>query len=181
MRRFKWIAATVLSGLALMTCNPGIQARKIRTKLPVKTAKALQESESTKQDQIRINENDFANDIGKIADKIRFYGFDKTVNSSTESFFISNTTDSTLTGVTLDITYHDMQGRQLHRWDVTFDCNIPPGETKRQDVKSWDTQKSFYHHQSAKPRRQATPFKVKMRLKSAILTPTTRREDAVVE
>ncbi|MDE6785936.1 MAG: hypothetical protein K2J46_02710, partial [Muribaculaceae bacterium] len=71
-------------------------------------------------------------------------------------------------GMEIEITYFDMQGRQLHKRTVPLSVNVPPHETIRTDIKSWDTQKSFYYHKSAKPKRQATPFNVKLRLLSLI-------------
>lgn len=173
------VAAMILACLAVAD---NAAARKIRSKMPVKNSTAISSGkEKMPEEGIIICESDSTDNISKIADKIRFYGFDKTANSSTESFFISNRTDSTLRKVILDILYLDMQGRQLHRRDVRFECEIPCGETKRQDVKSWDTQKSFYYYQSAKPRRQATPFKVKLELKGAVLTQASSGEETIVE
>ena len=100
---------------------------------------------------------------------IRFYGFDKTVGSNTESFFISNGLKEALYGLEIRLTYTDMKGRQLHRRTVSIDTSIPAGETLRTDIKSWDTQKSFYYHKSIKPKRQATPFDVKIDLLSVTL------------
>lgn len=150
-------------------------ARKIRTKLPVKkesVAEATNTGEISNngtKSNITLEENDSTGNFGRINKKIRFYGFDKTVGSSKESFFIANGTDTTLTALTVEITYFDMQRRQLHQCSYPLECEIPGGETRRVDIKSWDTQKSFYFHQSAKPRRQATPFDVTIRLKSATL------------
>lgn len=105
------------------------------------------------------------------ADKISFYGFDKTVNSNKESLFVVNGLDSCdVVGMTLDVTYLDMKGRQLHRRDVERDCDIPSGETRRIDFPTWDTQKAFYYHKSSAPKKQATPFNVKVSLKSLRIT-----------
>ena len=118
---------------------------------------------------IIIEENDSTFNFDEIREKIRFYGFDKTVTSQKESFFISNRLDRQAAAFEIEITYFDMQHRQLHQRLVQVECEIPPGETRRVDVKSWDTQKAFYFHQSAAPRRQATPFDVRLRLKSLSL------------
>ncbi|MDE6342806.1 MAG: hypothetical protein K2K93_10850, partial [Muribaculaceae bacterium] len=95
---------------------------------------------------------------------IRFYGFDKTATSGVESFFIINGLDSTLMKIGVDILYLDMKGRELHRRECLIDCTVPARETRRVDVKTWDTQRSFYYHKSARPKRQATPFDVKIEL-----------------
>lgn len=141
-------------------------ARKVRTKLPV-----LKNSESVSgnfrsSSQTVIHRDSIGSDFDSIADKISFYGFDKTVTSAFESFFIVNGSDSTVSSISVDISYLDMKGRQLHRRTVSFECDIPPRQTRRQDVRTWDIQKSFYFHQSVKPHRQATPFKVHFSLRS---------------
>lgn len=176
MKDLKTFPKTII--VILMTfgiCHAEADARKIRTKLPVKkesvaeTTKTREIRDTDTKSNITLEENDSAGDFGRINRKIRFYGFDKTVGASKESFFITNGTDSTLTALTVEITYFDMQRRQLHQGSYPLECEIPGGETRRVDIKSWDTQKSFYFHQSAKPRRQATPFDVTIRLKSATL------------
>lgn len=121
-------------------------------------------------------ESDSVDFCNLIQPAIRFYGFDKTVGSSMESFFISNGLDDAISELEIDITYTDMKGRQLHRRSVKLDCSIPPKETMRTDIKSWDTQKSFYFHQSVKPKRQATPFAVKIDLLSVTLSPISLRK-----
>lgn len=152
----------------------GAGARKIRTKLPTKYASVEVEKDVVKDSigipqSVTIEENDSTCNFDEIRGKVRFYGFDKTLTSQKESFFISNGLDKTLTALEVEITYFDMKKRQLHQRLVPVECEIPPGETRRVDVKSWDAQKAFYFHQSAAPRRQATPFDVRLRLKSITL------------
>lgn len=154
-----------------MAFTASIDARKIRTKLPVKSVVAINVKEDTDNvRKITITKNDSAGIFDRITEKIRFYGFDKTLTSTKESFFIINGLDSTLTSISIEITYFDMHRRQLHKSVTSVDCNIPGGETRRVDIKSWDTQKAFYFHQSAKPRRQATPFDVTLKLNDATLS-----------
>lgn len=93
-------------------------------------------------------------------DQVVFTGFDKTKNNPTESFFIINNTDRVLTAVTLYIDYRTPDGRQLTRRFIRLTCNIPAGETRKADIPSWDTQRSFYYIKSEKPRRGGTPFSV---------------------
>lgn len=158
-----------------------IHTRKIKTKRPVPKSFPITSKDNTEEISPYIYENDSSQNFGRIIDNVHFYGFDKTINSSSESFFISNSLDSTLKSLKIDISYLDMHGRQLHKRMVEFDCDIPPGETRRQDIKSWDIQKAFYYHQSAKPHRQATPFKVIIKLKGAILLPSAVAEKTVID
>lgn len=142
-------------------------ARKIKTKHSLPKLYSSSRSIDDKDMQATISiETDSLAFHSRIVPAIRFYGFDKTVTSNQESFFVSNGLDSLLTGMDVMITYTDMKGRQLHKRSVKLECDIPPHETKRIDVKSWDTQRSFYYHKSVKPKRQATPFEVSIELLS---------------
>lgn len=151
----------LLIGLSEMPAN----ARRIKTKhsIPKQTAQSLS-SESNDDSEFVSQTSDSIRFFDQILPNIRFYGFDKTVGSSFESFFIINGLDSVIDAMVVTITYFDMKGRQLHKNNVKIDCQIPPHQTLRTDIKSWDTQKSFYFHQSVKPKRQATPFDVKIEL-----------------
>lgn len=102
---------------------------------------------------------------GYSIDQARITGYDKTASSSTESFFLTNTTDRTLSGIDFTLTYYSLDGRQLHSRHVEIDCAIPPGETRKYDIKSFDTQKSFYYYKSRPPRRRsATPFRITVQI-----------------
>lgn len=154
--------AAVIAGATLSA-----EARKIRTRHAIPKQTAKESASRTMADDGAVSmASDSATFCERILPAIRFYGFDKTAGSNMESFFISNGLDSTVSGMGVRITYYDMKGRQLHKQAVWIDCDIPAGETKRTDIKSWDTQKSFYFHKSAAPKRQATPFDVKIELVS---------------
>lgn len=159
------VAVGLLSGLTFTA-----EARKIRTRhsIPKSTEKGVAAKEAEQPTGISMATDSIAF-CDSIRPAIRFYGFDKTVNSSVESFFISNELKSALSGLEVRITYTDMKGRQLHKRTVRIDTPIPAGETMRTDIKSWDTQKSFYYHKSVRPKRQATPFDVKVELLSVTL------------
>lgn len=94
-------------------------------------------------------------------DQISFSGFEKPQSSSLESFFITNSTDRTITGVTLYIEYLDAEERQLHKRFLRLSCDIPSGETRRAELKSWDKQNTFYYRDSAPSRRGGAPFTVR--------------------
>lgn len=91
--------------------------------------------------------------------QIIFTGYDKPQNSSKESFFIINKTDRTLSGIVLNIDYITPDGRQLHKRIEKIPCHIPPGETRKTDISSWDTQHSFRYIES-KGRPEANPYTV---------------------
>lgn len=98
-----------------------------------------------------------------------FSGYEKTLRSSRESVFVTNRTSSHINEITFLITYHDMQGRALHRRHINVSASIAPNQTTKVDFPSWDTQKVFYYHLSPEPRtKQATPYSVKIQFTNAV-------------
>lgn len=166
---------------SLIVNSSDTEARQIRTKLPVKTTGKTESEESTDNISVSHSEDDTdKREFDRIKKHIRFYGFDKTATSNVESFFITNFLDSTIARMTVEITYSDMQDRQLHKQSAEIECAIPSGETRRTDIKTWDTQKAFYYHRSAKPRRQATPFEVSIELKSVTFITAAAAEETII-
>lgn len=102
--------------------------------------------------------------------KVVVAGYDKPLMSRKESFFVTNGYDSTITVIVIEFNYADMSNRQLHTSTHKVNCCIPAGETRQIYVSSWDKQLSFYYYQSAKPRRQSTPYKVSCRLLGVVLS-----------
>lgn len=164
--------AIISATLTVVMTTTDVEARKIRTSHKISGQQASQKEPVTDifsgADRITFTPDSVAA-WNEISGNVRFYGFDKNANSSIESFFITNSNSTTLRAVGFDIIYFDMKGRQLHRRHIELKCDVAPGETMRHDIKSWDTQKSFYFHQSAKPRRQSTPFDVRIELKAVSL------------
>ena len=170
MKARAWGIPLIIFFLSAFSSPFAMNARKIKTSHPIKNVKSYANlNDKLQADSIITAESDSILFADSILPKIRFYGFDKTVMSSVESFFISNTLDSDVKKIEVSITYYDMKGRQLHKKNAAIDCVIPAGETMRTDIKTWDTQKSFYFYQSVKPKRQATPFDVKIELLSVTL------------
>lgn len=89
-----------------------------------------------------------------------FTGYDKELSSNLESFIIVNVTDKTITGFKVKIDYLDMKGRMFHSREVRETCDVPPGESRRVDIKSWDKQHTYYYYLGNEPRKVATPYKV---------------------
>lgn len=97
-------------------------------------------------------------------------GYDKTLASTRESFFVSNRMDSTaLVWFAATIDYLDGERRQLHRRRVSLRCHIPPGQTRRLDIEAWDRQ-HVYYYRGSEPRRRvqaaAAPFDIAVRVDS---------------
>lgn len=98
-----------------------------------------------------------------------FSGYEKTLRSSTESFFVTNRSDSVVSHLSVMITYLDMKGRTLDSRTVESDIDLQPQTTRRIDIRSWDRQKVFYYHLSPVPRTAtATPYRVDIRLIAAM-------------
>jgi hypothetical protein len=147
-----------------MLPNTGI-CKKVKTK--VKSTSVVQVCDTIQNNYITIDANNGVE--GRSLSDITFSGFDKPATSLKESFFVVNNTDCTLAGMKLEIEYLTTDGRQLHKRELDLKCDIPSGETRKIDVKSWDTQKSFRYYKSAESRKSAMPFKVKITLISCSL------------
>lgn len=119
--------------------------------------------------------------VGRVADGIdtiftaadsamfKFSGYEKTLRSSKESFYITNSSDSVISGVVVSIEYLDLKGRQLDKRTATIRLELAPGDTRRADLRAWDSQKVMYYYRSPKPRvAQATPYKVRIAFVAAI-------------
>lgn len=109
--------------------------------------------------------------IRSATDSLRVAGYDKTLSSSKETFFITNHCSLTVNAVNLTFIYYDLQGRMLHSRTETIDCHIPGGETRQISIPSWDRQHLFFYNGSPRPRREATPYTVKHRINYMIASP----------
>ena len=148
--------------LASMIAAPSAMARKISTRIPSKDTGDSQ-SVMIKGSQAISTDCQTCGDGYSLTD-IGFSGYDKKATSDKESFFVTNRSDRTLTGFSLYIIYHSAADTslQLHRRWVHVSCEIPPGETQKVDISSWDKQKSFHYHLSPPSRRrQSTPYGVR--------------------
>ena len=153
-----WIIA------ALLIILPGVlpsEARKKGYSLKTET-RSRPESEEQKMEKGSFMVASQCTDCnnGYMISQISFSGYDKPQSSPTETFFITNGTDRTMSGITMYVEYLTLDGRQLHNRFVRLVCNIPPGETRMADIKSWDKQKSFYFEKSAASKRQGMPYTV---------------------
>ena len=148
--------------LCSFICGFDISAKKIKQSLKI-TKPKINTEKITNLHIIEVNFEDTTN-LGEYGidniEGVRFSGYDKEINSNLESFLMSNPTDRTLASYTVKIDYLDMQGRMIHSREVSGECEIPPGETRRFDTKSWDTQHTYYYYLGNEPKRVATPYKV---------------------
>lgn len=124
-------------------------------------AVAKQESEQITKGSFMVASQCADCNNGYTLEQVTFSGYDKPQQSSAETFFITNNTDRTLTGVNLYIDYRMADGRQLTRRFFRLSCVIPPGETRMAEIESWDKQRSFVYEKSkSSARHPGTPYKV---------------------
>lgn len=90
-------------------------------------------------------------------------GYDKPLTARREAFLVTNHCCDTVKGIAVEISYLDMKGRLLHRADWSTACEIPPGETRKIEKPTWDTQSSYYYHLGKRPRTSGvTPYSVRI-------------------
>ncbi len=93
-------------------------------------------------------------------------GFEKPLREVRETMFVTNLLPCEICAITLQIIYFDTQNRQLHQAEHSDWVDIPSGQTRRIEVKSFDRSRLFYYHKTALTGRpkQATPFKVEIKV-----------------
>lgn len=160
-RRLLIVPIIILIGLNL-AC-----AKKIKSSYSIDKDKTIQANNKKDIEGYKINladslvqTSEFLMEVYNDLKKVGFAGYDKEPNSSKESFMLINNTDKDITGCEVRIDYLDMQGRMLHSRTITEACFVPGGETRRFDINSWDTQRTYYYYLGNQPRRVATPFQV---------------------
>lgn len=155
-REIKWIAIVAISLAAVASfLQNGADAKKISQKLRI-------EKTAEKKNNPAIAPDEVWEDASRMNDSIRFSGYDKPVNAAREAILVSNNSQTGIYGIKIEITYKDMQGRMLHRREALIKLAVEPGETRKGEFKSWDSQKSYYYHLSQPPRRVATPYQIEI-------------------
>lgn len=104
---------------------------------------------------------------------ITISGYDKPLTSHYETLFATNNHSDTILSITIQLNYTTLSGQQLHARQVNIPCNIPSGETRQLQFKSWDTQFNFYYYLSPRPRHRSTPYKATHRIISATIKNST--------
>lgn len=107
--------------------------------------------------------------------EVRLFGYDKPLRSRRESFFVTNNTDIDINAISLTTLYFDSHGRQFHRAVRRLPVSLPPGETRRVDCPSWDTQQTFYFVGSKRSRSSGTPYTVQQSV-DTIFFPLAEKE-----
>lgn len=150
------MAVTALLLLATLAA----EGRKKGFRLDYSRKEAVAEEEAMTRGSFMVASQCEECNNGYRLEQVVFTGYDKPQNSSTETFFITNGTDRTMSGVNLYIDYRMADGRQLSRRFVRLSCDIPPGETRLAEIPSWDKQKSFYFEKSRPAKHAGTPYRI---------------------
>lgn len=153
----------IVLAIAMICCivPESLMAKRTKYKLDVETPdKAEQEEETMSKGSFMVASHCKDCNNGYNISQIEFTGYDKPQSSSTETFFITNHTDRTMSGVTLYIEYLDLEGRQLNKKFLRLTCIIPPGETRIANIPSWDKQKQFHFINSDASKKGGLPYRV---------------------
>lgn len=143
-----------------------VQARRPVSDRPRKEAKMRQTDydkwAQTMRGLLRVAEQDSVAPCMHL-DSIRYYGFDKAASAEKESFLVVNNTDRYIEALEMEISYFSTDGRLLHRRPIRQKCFIPPAESRKIDIGSFDTQHSYHYVSSAPGRNGAFHFTVMIR------------------
>ena len=157
--------------LCVVLCANLSEAKKIKNSFHiVKDSKSVKDSKFDKEKTLQIDGIEIV-----VADPdktlISFAGYEKEANASKESFIVSNASDTTIVGCEIRLDYLDMKHRMLHSRTLKVPCNLPPGESRKLDIKSWDTQHTYYYYLGNEPKKVATPYQVSFTLLSYWVEP----------
>jgi hypothetical protein len=149
-------------------CVCGAKVRSTRAKLQCDSDAAWTQKVAPEQAVIAVADTLRDEAAARV---IAVSGYEKPLRSRHETMLVTNRDSAlTVTSVSLDITYTDMQGRTLHKRTATASLTLPPGTTRLLDIKSWDVNQLFYYHINvpARTSSQATPYRVLIAPKAII-------------
>lgn len=167
--RFHNFLSILLTLLIALPASFPAEAKKI--KKTFKTGRKTENSASSSPEdsfpglKVEAGEKSFSGtwkgkEFAFCPDSISFSGYDKNISSPKEAFLITNASPVTLQAFKVRIDYYDMNGLMLHSRTCSAECMVPPGETRKTDIPTWDRQHSFFYYLSNAPRKVATPYKV---------------------
>lgn len=135
-------------------------AGKVTTKVTAPTT-----SKKHKTEKLKIK-TDTHTEMAKIAGKLTFMAYDKKTGAAKETFFIDNGSDTNLSGLELEISYFNSAGKLIHKRTVEISQPLPAKETRKVDIVSWDTQKSYHYVNSISSSKGSTPYTVRFKVLS---------------
>ncbi len=157
--RNRIIFLTLLLGTTLLFLPSSLSGKKVKQVHKIDASKGKKEKSSEKE-----VESDRLEADSVLRHSVIFSGYDKTANSSKETFHVINRSDTTIKKAGIRITYLDLRNRMLHSRETVINCDVPKGETRLVSIKSWDEQHTFYYYLSPEPKKTATPYKLSIDL-----------------
>ena len=147
-------------GSLFLSSEDYINARKVTTKLNAPTNSLKKKAERHKSSTADKSARE------KIAGKLNFMGYDKKTSAAKETFFVDNGSDISLSGLDLEISYFNSAGKLIHKRKVEINEYFPAKETRKVDIPSWDTQKSYHYVNSVPGGKGSVPYTVRFKVLS---------------
>lgn len=136
------------------------EAKKIYTKLKAPAANI-----STQDTRIKVYPHQRSK-FDLVEQKLIFIAYDKRAGADKETFFVENGSESNLSKIEIEIKYFVNGDKQIHSQTVELKGPFPAKETRKVDIKSWDTQKSYHYINSTSSQKGSTPYTVRFRILS---------------
>ncbi len=95
---------------------------------------------------------------------VSMIGFDKRMSDTQESFLLRNNTSYHLSRVVVKMIYRSPENEMIDYRERVVECDLLPHSTRRCEIPSFDTSKSYYHVDSPPTRTSGRPFKVSFQL-----------------
>lgn len=149
-----------LAGIPIWLESHSLYGKRVSTRLTA-PSRTLHDSES----KLRTYPS-HKTDFDEVAELLTFIGYDKKASSAKETFFVDNASDYPLSSIELEISYFSVSDRQIHRRTVELKNHFPSKESRKVDIPSWDTQKSFHYINSVPSSKGSTPYKVRFKVLS---------------
>lgn len=145
----------------ILTITPvALSAKKVSTKVKAPATKNGVIESRLKTYPYQISE------FEEVTNKLTFMAYDKRAGADRETFFLDNGSKVDLKAIEIEITYFNSAGKQIHKRNVEIEQSFPSNETRRIDIKTWDSQKSYHYINSVPSAKGSSPYTVKFRILS---------------
>lgn len=151
----------IVSLMAVSLCGLGSEAllaKKVTTHL---AAPEMDKKEKRKKQS--VTKKDKAG-FESVVRNITFMGYDKKTGASKETFFVDNGSDTELKSIVIEISYFNAAKKLIHKREVEINQEFPPRETRKVDINSWDSQKSYHYINSVPSKNGSAPYTVRFKV-----------------